>query len=153
MSRKSSESNFFSWSFLYKAFHKQTTREIKCLRELPKVLLNLSVRPSQRSCSKVHYETSQRPAPFVEERHAKLQSELWENHAKSVSVEKQSPEVFYKKAGLKNFAIFTGKPLCWNLFLIKLQTFRPATLLKTDANIGVFPWALNFFKSRGLQLY
>ena len=34
---------------------------------------------------------------------------------------KQSPEVFYKKAVLKNFAIFTGKYLCWNLFLIKLQ--------------------------------
>ena len=25
-----------------------------------------------------------------------------------------------KKAGLKNFAIFTGKHLCWSLFLIKL---------------------------------
>ena len=26
-----------------------------------------------------------------------------------------------KKAVLKNFAVFTGKHLCWNLFLIKLQ--------------------------------
>ena len=25
----------------------------------------------------------------------------------------------------KNFAIFTGKHLCWSLFLIKLQAFRP----------------------------
>ena len=24
----------------------------------------------------------------------------------------------------KNFAVFTGKPLCWSLFLIKLQAFR-----------------------------
>ena len=32
---------------------------------------------------------------------------------------KQPPEVFYKKAVLKNFAMFTGKQLCWNLFLIK----------------------------------
>ena len=30
----------------------------------------------------------------------------------------------------KNFAIFTGKQLCYSLFLIKLQSFKPATLLK-----------------------
>ena len=35
-----------------------------------------------------------------------------------------------KKAALKNFAIFIGKHLRWNLFLIKVQTFRSATLLK-----------------------
>ena len=34
---------------------------------------------------------------------------------------KHPPEVFYKKAALKNFSIFTGKRLCWSLFLIKLQ--------------------------------
>ena len=39
--------------------------------------------------------------------------------------QKQPSEVFYKKAVLKNFAIFTGKHLCWSLFLIKLQAFRP----------------------------
>ena len=51
---------------------------------------------------------------------------------------KQPPEVFYKrKAALKNFAIFTGKQLCWGLSFIKLQTFRPATLSKRDCNIGV----------------
>ena len=27
---------------------------------------------------------------------------------------------------LKNFTIFTGKNLCWNLFLMKLQAFRPS---------------------------
>ena len=43
---------------------------------------------------------------------------------------KQSPEVFCKKAVLKNSAILTGKQLCWRLFLIKLQAFRPATLSK-----------------------
>ena len=31
-------------------------------------------------------------------------------------VKKEPPEVFYKKAVLTNFAIFTGKHLCWNLF-------------------------------------
>ena len=31
---------------------------------------------------------------------------------------------------LKNFEIFSGKQLCWSLFLIKLQAWRPATLLR-----------------------
>ena len=35
-----------------------TIREIECLKELPKVLLNLSVRPSQGTSSKVLYESS-----------------------------------------------------------------------------------------------
>ena len=38
---------------------------------------------------------------------------------------------------LKNFAIFTGKHLYWSLILIKLQAFRPVTLLKSDSNAGV----------------
>ena len=37
---------------------------------------------------------------------------------------------------------FTWKHLCWNFFLIKLQVLRPATLLKTDSNTGVFLWNL-----------
>ena len=41
------------------------------------------------------------------------------------------------KTGLKNFTNFTGKHLCWTLFLIKLQPFRPTTLLKRDSNTGV----------------
>ena len=37
-------------------------------------------------------------------------------------MQKQPPEVFCKKKGfLKNFADFTGKHLCWSLFLITLQ--------------------------------
>ena len=39
----------------------------------------------------------------------------------------------------KNFVIFTGKHPRWSLFLIKLQTFRPATLLKRESNSSVFP--------------
>ena len=31
-----------------------------------------------------------------------------------------------------------GKHLCWSLILIKLQPFRPTTLLKRDSNTGVF---------------
>ena len=33
--------------------------------------------------------------------------------------QKQSPGVFCKKGIFKNFVNFTGKQLCWNLFLIK----------------------------------
>ena len=36
--------------------------------------------------------------------------------------QKQPPEMFYKKAALQNFAIFTGKHLYWSLFLIKFKT-------------------------------
>ena len=35
---------------------------------------------------------------------------------------------YVKKDVLKNFANFTGKHLCWNLFLIKLQAFRKKRL-------------------------
>ena len=38
-----------------------------------------------------------------------------------------------KKAVLKNFEIFTGKHLCWSF-----QSFRPATLSKTDFKKQVF---------------
>ena len=37
---------------------------------------------------------------------------------------KQLPEVFYEKSVFKNFAIFSGKKLCWSLFLIKLEVFQ-----------------------------
>ena len=38
--------------------------------------------------------------------------------------------MFFKIGILKNFAIFTGKNLCWSIFLIKLQVSNPETLLK-----------------------
>ena len=49
-------------------------------------------------------------------------------------------QMFFKIGCIKNFAIFTGKHLCWGLFLIKLQALRPTTLLKKDSN--------NFIKKR-----
>ena len=42
-------------------------------------------------------------------------------------IQKQPPEVFYKKAVLENFTKFTEKHLCQILFLNKVA---PATLLK-----------------------
>ena len=46
--------------------------------------------------------------------------------------------VLLKKGVLKKFVIFTGKHLCWSLFLRKLQVLRPAILLKRDSNTGIF---------------
>ena len=43
-----------------------------------------------------------------------------------------------KKTALKNFEIFTEKHLSWSLFLIKMQAFRPSTLLNRDCNAGIF---------------
>ena len=39
-------------------------------------------------------------------------------------------QMFSKTGALKYFAIFTGKNLCWSLFLIKPQDWRPAFLFK-----------------------
>ena len=46
------------------------------------------------------------------------------------TVQKQPPEVFCKKKVLRNFAKFTGKPLCQSLIFNKVAGVRPATLLK-----------------------
>ena len=53
-------------------------------------------------------------------------------------LQKQPPEVFYKKDVLKKFANFTGKHLSWSLFLIKLQAFSPAASLKRDSKHRYF---------------
>ena len=39
-------------------------------------------------------------------------------------------QMFFKIGAFKSFAKFTGKHLCWSLFLKKLAGSRPATLLK-----------------------
>ena len=41
---------------------------------------------------------------------------------KSVKYRSRRSEMFFKIAVLKKFAIFTGKHLCWSLFLIKQQS-------------------------------
>ena len=46
--------------------------------------------------------------------------------------------MFFKIGVLKNIAIFTRKHLCWRLFLIKLHTSRPVTLLKgVSSTVGL----------------
>ena len=53
---------------------------------------------------------------------------------------------------LKNLVNSTGKHLCWNLFLIKLKAWSPATLLKRNFSTGVFLWNLqNFLEHLFLQ--
>ena len=55
----------------------------------------------------------------------------WERNYRNVS-----SQIFFKIGVLKKFANFTGKQLCWRLFLVKLQGWRPATLLRRDSNKG-----------------
>ena len=62
------------------------------------------------------------------------------------TTQKQPPKVFYKKDALKYSAVFTGKHLCWSLFLIKLKAFSFATLLNRDYNACVFRWILRNFQ-------
>ena len=56
-------------------------------------------------------------------------------------------QMYFKIGVLKNFAIFTGKHLCWSIFLIKLLAWNSATLFKRDSNTVFFLWILrNFYK-------
>ena len=58
---------------------------------------------------------------------------------------------YFKKAILKNLAIFNGKHLCWSLFLIRWQAFLSATVLKRDFQISVFSVIKKFLKPPILQ--
>ena len=57
-------------------------------------------------------------------------------------MQKQPPEVFQKKAVVKNLAIFTEKHLCWSLLLSQyIAKFLRAPILKnlrTAASENVF---------------
>ena len=57
-------------------------------------------------------------------------------HVEGIKQKSSQQSCSIKKAVLINFAIFTGKPLCWSLFF-NTQAFRPATLFKRDSNSGV----------------
>ena len=47
-------------------------------------------------------------------------------------------QMFFKVGVLESYAFLTGKYLRWIHFLIMLQSFRLATLLKRNSNNGVF---------------
>ena len=66
--------------------------------------------------------------------------------------QKHPPEFFYEKDVLKDFAKFKGKQLCWSHFLIKLQAWTNATLLKRDSYLTFFPWILQNFQEHRFYL-
>ena len=52
--------------------------------------------------------------------------------------QKQPPGMFCEKGVLKDLINFTGKHLCWSLFVTELWAFNSAYLLKRDSNTVVF---------------
>ena len=60
------------------------------------------------------------------------------NEPRPSSSRSRRSQMFFKIGVLKDFALFTGKQLCWSLFLTNFQAWRPATLLKRDSSIGIF---------------
>ena len=62
--------------------------------------------------------------------------------------------MFFKIDALKNFANFTGKHLCWSLFLIKLQPLWPVknTLLYRTPPVAASDY-FQIFVIDGLQFF
>ena len=61
-------------------------------------------------------------------------------------VQTQPPEVFYKKALPKNFAIFTGKHLlCQSLFSIKFQPIKACKIIKKRLQHRCFPVHIAYY--------
>ena len=56
-------------------------------------------------------------------------------------------QIFIKISVLKNFPIFTGKHLCWSLFLKNLHVLKSTSLLTGDSNTGVFEYCKIFKNS------
>ena len=56
------------------------------------------------------------------------------------------PQMFFKTGVLKNFANFTGKHLCWSLFLIKLQVFQVCSFIKKSPTQVFFCEICEIFK-------
>ena len=48
----------------------------------------------------------------------------------TMNTKKEPPEVFYKKAVLKNFSILTGKHLCWSLFFNQFVVLQVCNFIK-----------------------
>ena len=63
---------------------------------------------------------------------------IFEQNVTIAYFKNQSPEVFCEKSALENLANFTRKYLCWSLFLINLQAWKPEAFLSRDANTCIF---------------
>ena len=70
-------------------------------------------------------------------------SELLWKHELNVRSSHRNSSI--KKGVFRHFASFIGRQLSWSLFLIELQTFRPAALLKIDSITDAFLWNLQNF--------
>ena len=68
----------------------------------------------------------------------------WPGSKHGIQIQKQPPEVFYKKGVPRNFVKSTEKNLCHNLFLNKVAGLRTATSLKKRLWHRCFP--VNFVK-------
>ena len=55
-------------------------------------------------------------------------------------------QIFFKIDIVKIFENLVVKHLCWSLFLIKLEAWMSAVLLKRDSNTGVFLWNMRNFE-------
>ena len=66
--------------------------------------------------------------------------------------QKEPPVMFYQKAVLQYFAIFTGNHLCWSIFLIKLQALNACYFIKKRLLHKCFPVnTANFLKTSILK--
>ena len=61
------------------------------------------------------------PSAMIEFNQKKRKMYFFRSLSNIYDGQKQPPHVFYIKGVLKKFAIFTGKHLCWSLFLTILQ--------------------------------
>ena len=126
---------YYASSLLWNAFRKIKKNKFHRLTEKP--MLNLH---STRIiyCQLWQQNTSQQWSipiqSFVKTKELVNMSKIKNNGIKLHTRGRVSQKTRYAEAAtegfLKNFVYFTGKHLCWSLFLIKLQAWRPATLLK-----------------------
>ena len=75
---------------------------------------------------------------------------IWKIRTRSVEKQKQPLNMICRKTSPWKICKFhrkSRKHLWWSLFLIKLQSFRPAILLKGDSNTGVFCETCQFFQN------
>ena len=64
------------------------------------------------------------------------------------SISSSRSQMFFKIShALKNFAIFTGKHLCWSIFLINLVSQESCNFIKERLQHRYFLWIYEIFKS------
>ena len=69
-------------------------------------------------------------------------------HFESTKFRSSHLQMSFKIDAFKNFTIFTGKHLCWSVFVIKLPDCKPVNLLKRDFNTSVFLLILLYFSEQ-----